>query len=490
MSAETPFESKEFGRLLADLLEIAKQGTVPVDDHEGSVARTLLEAFARELAVCYEQLRRVYRFGYIDSAEGPALDKVVALLGLERRRGGLLEGAVRFSRAQAAPEDIPIPPGTRLAGRGVPAFETVEKGAAIVKGEQEAMVKVRALETDDKTVAANALNLMQKPIWGVDTVTNPTPLTPGRREESDDELRERARYWLERVNLGTSDALVQAVRSLGIAQVTVRENPFMAGDVTVLLGDPDLSDDEVKRARLNVERVRPAGVRVEVQAVKRVYVQICATLVLRKDYPVEERKRLRTELAAALMAYCDGLKIGEPVRAAKIEAILTGPSQVAEALGVAGQDKLRAHAIASQGEMTEVTGKYRLLNGDLQIRADERAVLDVDRLPILLTLEPPWLEAAVDVALDGPLDEFQQQSVRNGLQGLLDTCKPGKHLTYGLFNPGNPPLVEGRSIISFTVIHYQNNSAVTLTATGGEDVVRVRERLRVGRLVAAETGHA
>ena len=40
---------------------------------------------------------------HLESAEGRALDQVVALVGLARQRGGHAEGLLRFSRATPAP---------------------------------------------------------------------------------------------------------------------------------------------------------------------------------------------------------------------------------------------------------------------------------------------------------------------------------------------------------------------------------------------------
>jgi uncharacterized phage protein gp47/JayE len=88
--------------------------------------RTLTEAFARELAVCYQQLRKVYQHGFLDTAEGVALDNVVALLGMNRQRAGHLEGLVTFRRPQPAAADIPVPSGTLVSGRGAPVCVTVE----------------------------------------------------------------------------------------------------------------------------------------------------------------------------------------------------------------------------------------------------------------------------------------------------------------------------------------------------------------------------
>ena len=96
MPLERVYRKKGFAdvvdALLADIASGLGGRLALTDANEGSVVRTLAEAFARELAVCYEQLDSVYRNAYLDSASGPALDNVVALLGLERQRGGHLEG--------------------------------------------------------------------------------------------------------------------------------------------------------------------------------------------------------------------------------------------------------------------------------------------------------------------------------------------------------------------------------------------------------------
>ena len=116
MALERVFLKKGFAEVVDALLADIGSGMggrlALTDANEGSVVRTLAEAFARELAVCYEQLDSVYRNAYLDSASGPALDNVVALLGmvlfeLARRRfarqwgdvQGQIEAAMRAREA-------------------------------------------------------------------------------------------------------------------------------------------------------------------------------------------------------------------------------------------------------------------------------------------------------------------------------------------------------------------------------------------------------
>ena len=63
-----------------------------IDFQTGSVIRTLAESVAMQVAGLYAQLDAVYRSGFITTAEGTALDNVVALLGIARLRGGRRRG--------------------------------------------------------------------------------------------------------------------------------------------------------------------------------------------------------------------------------------------------------------------------------------------------------------------------------------------------------------------------------------------------------------
>src|SRR6185436_6807225 len=106
-------ESTSYSAVVDRLLE--SMGPT-MDTTPGSVVRTLVEAYAREMAVFYGMLALAHRSGYIDTAEGAALDSVVAVLGIKRARGGRLTGQVEFSRAVPAAADIGIPAGRTVTG--------------------------------------------------------------------------------------------------------------------------------------------------------------------------------------------------------------------------------------------------------------------------------------------------------------------------------------------------------------------------------------
>lgn len=403
MPLERVYHTKDFAEVVDALLDDIGSGMggriAVTDANEGSVIRTLAEAFARELAVCYQQLDQVYRNAYLDTAEGVALDKVVALLGIERQRGGHLEGTALLSRGQPAPEDIHIPQGTLVAGRNQPLFATTAAGV-LNRGERSLIVGIRAQEPGGDTVRAGALNILPRPIAGIDSVNNPGDLVLRQREETDEELRTRARQLVQSSNTGTVSALEQAVRSLGIREVQVIENPDeRPGEVEVVLGDRDIPAELLEQVHNRLEDVRPAGVILRCGPAAPVYVQVTASLILNAELSDREAQALQAQLAGQLADYFSRLKVGEALRAAKVRALLLGHDAVVDCETSPGQPLLAPWQPSEDGSFESVAYRAQQGNGDLLIRRNERFALQADRLPVRLSLVPPKLGVWVDVTL-------------------------------------------------------------------------------------------
>ncbi len=411
MSAERPFLKKGFAELVADLLEELGSGrggrAALTDTTEGSVLRTLVEAFSREIAVAYEQLETVYETGYLDTAQGPALDKVVLLAGLTRRRGGHLEGLVRFARGTPAPGNIAVPAGTLVTGAEAPAFETTEN-ATLREGETQVLVTVRSVEPGEEAVPGDAVNLIATPIAGIETISGQSAaFTPESAEETDEELRERARYALRRRRASTLEGIRSAVAALGLEDVRVVDHRDQRGVIKVLIGDPDLPAARVDEIRQTVEEVRPAGIRADVVVAGRVVVGIRATLMLERDPEPGEEAAIQGEIRDAIAAYFAALQVNQGVRLPKVQNLLLDHPKV---VGIA--DEPFAPFLNEDGQPF---GDSLAPNGDLIIESNERAVLGhVD-----LILQPPVFEVWVDVrlhlkpdvpadALDAELDEIEE----------------------------------------------------------------------------------
>jgi uncharacterized phage protein gp47/JayE len=212
------------------------------DRNVGSLTRTMAEAFARELAVLRTQLELVYRSGFVDTAEGTALDLVVALLGLTRKGRDFASGTVRFFRDTPAPADIFVPAGTKVstalpppkpagstAGTSGGATATKSRPVSFVtasdrtlrRGQLSVEAPVRAEEKGPAgVVEAKAIAVIDATILGISGVVNDAPTVYGATGETDDELRRRAKTVAERAGRATPRALVNSLTELS----AIREN--------------------------------------------------------------------------------------------------------------------------------------------------------------------------------------------------------------------------------------------------------------------------
>jgi hypothetical protein len=238
------------------------------DRNPGSVVRLLSESFAVELAVLSKQLESVYRAGFLDTATGRDLDQLVNLVGLERRTRANATGTVVFSRTTPATADIFIPAGTRVSTADAPAavFQTSADGL-LRRGSLSVEVPIRA-ETPGPTgvVAANAIRVIHRPLFRLDAgVSNPVATALGSADETDEELRRRARRALETAGRATTGALIGALASLpGVRDKYVRidEDRLIRPGVVSLRVAADIDDDTAARAVELIEANRPVGVRI------------------------------------------------------------------------------------------------------------------------------------------------------------------------------------------------------------------------------------
>jgi uncharacterized phage protein gp47/JayE len=248
---------------------------VLTDRNVGSMTRTLGEAFARELAVLRKQLELVHRSAFVETAEGSALDMVVALLGVSRKARDYAQGGVSFFRDTPAPAEIFIPAGTRVStalafpaadgGPATPVSFTTIADRTLARGQLSVEAAVRAEERGPRGVVdAHAIALVDRTVLGIAGVVNDAPTLFGAAGESDGELRRRARTVAERAGRATPRALMNAIAALG----EIRENDIKVveelrlrpGVVQVFVAAPRELAVPVDEA---IRSARAAGIRVE-----------------------------------------------------------------------------------------------------------------------------------------------------------------------------------------------------------------------------------
>jgi uncharacterized phage protein gp47/JayE len=248
------------------------EGPLLTDRSPGSVTRLLAESIGREYAVLSGQLEKVYQAGFLETATGRDLDNIVSLVGLTRWGRDVAEGSVTFSRGTPAPADITISSGTRLTTGDAPArvFETsatvtLQRGQLSV----DAPIQARAAGSDG-IVDAGAIVAINRPVLGIDAVSNDEPTAFAAQKESDAALRLRARRALESAGQATVGALLGVLTGLpGVREKDIRfsEDPIEhPGIVNLDIALPQLSTEKAedyKRSAIQLlEETRPVGVRI------------------------------------------------------------------------------------------------------------------------------------------------------------------------------------------------------------------------------------
>lgn len=295
-----------------------RESRSPISDiNVGSVARTLGEAIGREIATLYQQVNLAYLSGFIDTAEGRSLDLVVSILGVERKRSELAEGLVTFFRDPAVAGNVTIGQGTRLVTtRGEATFETSQL-RTLQRGQARIDVPVRAAPGfggELGLVDAGAITEMVQPIAGIARITNLEPTARAAEDESDQELRDRARGALRALGKGTLAALDRVIREGRGTPVEFWDpngppaKRTDAGTVAVLV---EAEPERFLGLRAAVEETRAAGVLATVTA-RYVYFTPRLTATLAGPLTGAGKEKVQDEVVAALQAYVDGLTAGQP----------------------------------------------------------------------------------------------------------------------------------------------------------------------------------
>lgn len=414
------------GRLMGGLIESG----VATDDTPGSVARTLVETFARELTMFYEVLSRAHAAGYLETAEGEALDQVVALLGLTRMRAGRLVGKVALSRSTPAAAAIAIPAGLRVTGRradgkALPVFE-VTVDTELEKGAKSVLCEVQEAPDQDTAATArleaNQLTILPRPLLNIESATNPRPITRAGTDETDEALRSRARVALRVGERSTREALEAAAREAGAQQVSVEE-PLdgPAGRIIVRVADPDFSGDRarVERVRSALDRARAAGVLVQLEVLRAVRFEPVVEITLdQPDASEADQRELIAAVQAAVAAAVAALPPETAVLRRKIEGAALSVSGVS---GATLLDESTTRPLSDDGEPGEADGPARLTadRSAWQIRAGERAITQPEKLPLVVRVRrPPTVTVSIDAktSMNALSAETWRSTVRGALQ--------------------------------------------------------------------------
>lgn len=472
-------ERPGYDEIVSSLLEELQRRSPISDTSVGSVARTLIEAVAVEIAQAYDKMEGAYLSGFIDTAEGKALDMVVSLLGVERKGAQYATGGVVFSRMNPVSEVV-IPRGTRVSTRAsdpeqAKIYETTLT-VRIPRGVSETEVPVRALSPGEGGVTDyDTITVLDTPIVGVDSVTNRRPTTVGGGRESDEELRERARSVVLSAGRSTVDALRNAVLALpGVRDVSIREMPHgIPGEVDIVIDGLDM-DDPMVRARVEeaVDTRRPAGIRVNLKGTTKVLVEVECYASLRGE--AMDYASVVHELESRIRDHIAGLSAGADIQRNRVISLLLEHPAVRDVDDMVMRSKKFDETLGMYVDDTR--GRER--GGDLVLDAYERAA--VDEIVIYTQFTPKVVSYAkidvhVVISLESPNvpPEGVKESIEVHLENHIGQLKRGEPLDHARVKNvlRNVPGVGEVHDLSFDV-HYEDTG---LVMTGAEHDIPLTE---------------
>lgn len=309
------------------------------DINIGSVTRTLGEAIGREIAVVYQQINEAYLSGFVDTAKGQSLDRVVAILDVKRKTKEAAIGLVTFFRDPSAGDgNITIPENTLLStDKGEATFVTAEL-RTLQRGQVRIDVPIRATAASSGPlgiVKAGAITTLAQPIAGISRATNFEATVLGNEDETDEQLRARAKAVLRGLGKATLAALAKVIfeNRAKLAEVyDPNSSPLKRsapGTVRLLV---ESEPERFLSLRTAVEQTRAAGVYATLLA-RYVFFKPRIRAAISPGLTAAGKIKLTEQIIEALQKYVDGLSAGEPARGDKLLQAIVSLKEVSKELG-------------------------------------------------------------------------------------------------------------------------------------------------------------
>lgn len=183
----------------------------------------ILRLFAWGLALISQLAENVYNSGYVDTAVGVSLDRVVKRVGIKRHKADYAKGIILVTGTpgKLIPKDLRVRSNTGIV------FVTTENATITEAG--TAMVPIKALAIGSTgNVPENTITVIVNPDPAIQSVTNPQKTEGGRERETDLELRERYDRSLSKGGSSTTESIMATLLQLpGVRDCIVEENDTM-----------------------------------------------------------------------------------------------------------------------------------------------------------------------------------------------------------------------------------------------------------------------
>lgn len=355
----------------------------------GSVVRTLSESVALEIARLYAQMDAVHKAGFIDTATGSSLDKVVSLLDLRRFKGTRPSAKIRFSRVDGSKGTITLQAGARILDEQTRfEYETTET-VTMSENQNSIMVTARDLEPGNEPVEADTLTLLAVPIAGIAAVTNSAPASRAAADETDTELRTRAKNFLHGSERATLGAMRQVLIENNIDGDIDESTP---GKILVSPHGDDLTPEQLKKLETELNATRPAGIQLVLTTpLTPVSVDLSLQLTTSDKLVEADLRAAHNNVREAVRSYFDAL---ETRANASINQI------VGQVLGITNVEDVRIET-ASTREMINGT---EVVTDRIDLQA---GIIDLAGLPTQLgelNIADPNLATVLDLIVNFPAE--------------------------------------------------------------------------------------
>lgn len=179
----------------------------------------IIAAFAEMLTNADEAVLDSYHAADPDTAQGQALDAILALSNMQRQNGTYSVAVVQLSGV----ETTVVPAGTQI--------ENVVTGirwaldSAVVLGADATNANVTCIEIGAQTAGAGELTQIANPVSGLQSVNNSAPATLGRNSMTDAEARLFREATISNRASNNIDSIVSAVAAVdGVTTVRAYNN--------------------------------------------------------------------------------------------------------------------------------------------------------------------------------------------------------------------------------------------------------------------------
>jgi len=470
-----PIEKKEYREIVDTVLEDLATKSPLTDSHIGSVSRTTVETIGREVSTLYDQMEAAYYSGFIDTANGRALDMVISILGLTRKSAQFASGTVTFSR-KVANQDVTILRGTRISTKAsspeeVTIFETTST-VTIPKGVNEVESPIRALVPGEPGVAEiETITVLENPIIGVDNVVNKSSTSLGSSRESDEQFRERAKAYVQSAGKSTCAAIKNQVLGIpGVKDVAIKEKPNgIPGEVDVIVDGLDLNDPEspaYQNVKSEIDLVRPAGITVFLSSTDLIKIRVELYVRLKEALRTDEEIGELTQSIQDLVAgFFQELSSGDRIVRNRLLSELFAIEDIANV------DELNLYSRLFDKEAKMMVDDTRKrtdpVTADLTFGPYERG--DIDGLPLVYTQYTPRVVSHVFVDLDVAVtpseptitDTQIKEAVEEAAHHHLHSLRGGEDIDYSRIKNIIANLEGVQSVKEFTISALHEDSGLT-----------------------------